>query len=423
MLRPLTDRDFALLWTGMTVSFLGDGIYLVALAWQVYDISNTPTALSMVMMAWTLPMVLFLLVGGVISDRFERRRVMMFSDVVRAVALVGLGLLSVSGVLELWHMIVLVVLYGTGEAFFNPAFGAIVPELVPPELLVEANSVDQFVRPVAHRLIGPALGGLIVHRMGGPGGAFLVDGATFAMSFLFLMAMRKRSLPVPHDDDETSTLKELREGFAFVRANTWLWATLGAASISLLFFWGPEEVLVPFVVRNRLGGGPDDLGLVFASGGVGALLAAGLVAQMGMPRRHVLFMYSMWLMSVGSISGFAFVTTLWQAMLVSFIGGAGTSAGLVIWGTLMHRLVPPHLLGRVTSFDWTISTGLLPLSLALTGPVGESVGVSTTLAWAGVLGAAATAAFMLVPGLYDTERDGRLAMAGEADKELQETHA
>ncbi|MDQ3940648.1 MAG: MFS transporter, partial [Actinomycetota bacterium] len=167
LLRPLRIRDFRLLWGGMTVSFLGDGFYLVAIAWASYQISNVPTAFSMVSFAWSLPMVLFMLFGGVLSDRFERRYVMIAGDVVRGVAIVAMGLLALTGVIELWHLIALAAVYGIGQALFNPAFGAIVPDIVPRELLVEANSLDNFVRNVTERMAGPALGGVVIAAFGG----------------------------------------------------------------------------------------------------------------------------------------------------------------------------------------------------------------------------------------------------------------
>lgn len=407
ILRPLSVRDFALLWTGMSVSLLGDGIYLVAIAWQVYDLSNAPTALSIVGLAWTLPMVVFLLLGGVLSDRFDRRKVMIFSDVVRGVAIAAIGILSVTDVIELWHVIVLVAIYGSGEAFFGPAFGAIVPDIVPQDMLVEANSIDQFIRPLTLRLAGPALGGALIELLGGPGQAFLVDSLTFVVSALCFLAMKKRSVGA-EGKTSTSAFTEIKEGFAFVRSHVWLWATLCSAALSLFFFWGPLEVLVPFVVRNQLNGDAGDLGLVFAFGGIGAILASFAVAQIGIPRRHILFMYINWLVAVGSTAGFAFASNTWQAMAVSFVGGGAAAAGLVVWGTLMHRLVPAELLGRVTSFDWTISIGLVPISFAITGPVAEAFGADTTLVWAGGLGTLATLAFMFVPGIYDTEREGSL---------------
>src|SRR5919106_2939488 len=133
ILRPLRHRDFRLLWTGMTTSLIGDGIFLIALAWQVYELSNVPTALSIVGVAMTVPQVLFLLVGGVVSDRFDRRRVMIAADALRALSLIALGLLSIAGspgspVLEIWHVMIVAAAFGAGTAFFRPAFDAIVPQ-------------------------------------------------------------------------------------------------------------------------------------------------------------------------------------------------------------------------------------------------------------------------------------------------------
>ena len=409
ILKPLQIRDFALLWAGMTVSMLGDGIYLVALAWQVYELSNTPTALSLVGVAWTAPMVVFLLVGGVASDRIDRRKVLILSDAVRGVAVVAIGLLSVTGEIELWHMFVLVAVYGIGDAFFGPAFGAIVPDLVPTNLLLEANSLGQFMRPFAMRLAGPALGGLIIAVVGGgrAGPAFLVNAGSFAISALCLWLMVAR--PVERvEESRRSVIAEVAEGLTFVRSQTWLWATLLSALLSLLFWVGPFEVLIPYVVKNEIGGGADDLGLVFAAGGVGAVLAALAMAQVGLPRRHMLVMYWSFGIAIGSVSGFGFVTETWQAMGVSFVEGVTTTVGMIIWGTLMHRLVPTALLGRVESLDWLTSISLVPVSFAITGPIAEAIGADATLIWSGILGGTGFLAFMLIPGLFDTERDGRL---------------
>ncbi|MGH3007605.1 MAG: MFS transporter [Gaiellaceae bacterium] len=154
-MQPLRIRDFALLYTGMTVSLLGDGIYFVAIAWQVYELSNAPTALSLVGLAWSLPMLVFLLVGGILSDRFDRRLVLIASDIIRGLAIGAVGVLSVTGALELWHVIALVALEGAGQSLFGPAYGAIVPDLVPEEMLVQANSLNQFMEPLGVPSPGP----------------------------------------------------------------------------------------------------------------------------------------------------------------------------------------------------------------------------------------------------------------------------
>jgi hypothetical protein len=403
VLRPLGLRDFRLLWTGFSVSLLGDGIFVIAIAWEVYRISNVPTALSIVSVAWSLPLVVFLLIGGVVSDRFDRRRVMIAADLVRMVAIGALALLSLAGVVRLWHVAALAAFYGAGQAFFAPAFGAIVPDLVPKDLLVQANSLDNSVRPLAERLLGPAIGGVIV-ASAGAGAAFLLDAATFAVSAAAVAAIRKVPTRRAPEGETTSVLAEVKEGFAFVRSRPWLWATLASAGLTLFFVLGPFEVLVPFVIKNRLGGGAHDLGLVFAAGGVGSILAGVVMGQVGLPRRHILFMYMAWAFGVSLMWPYAIMTAPWQAMIVEFVAWSAFAAGLVVWTTLMQRLVPPELLGRVTSLDWLVSTALLPVSFAIIGPLSEEIGVGTTFVWSGVLGAAATLAFLAVPGIRDPER-------------------
>ena len=412
ILRPLRMRDFALLWAGATVSLAGDGVYVVALAWQVYELSNSPTALSLVGVAWTLPLALFLLLGGVVSDRMERRRVMVAADVARALAVGTMGVLTVTGVVELWHLIALASVFGIGEAFFGPAFTSIVPQIVPRELLVQANSLDQFIRPFAFLLMGPALGGWLVASFGA-GQAFLVDAATFLVSATAILLMRPR--PLEREEEEGSSLvRDVREGFAFVRAHAWLWVTLVAAAVFLLAYWGPVEVLVPFRIRNELGGGPDDFGFVLAAGGIGSILAAVLLGQRGLPRRHITFMYSCWAIGCLALVGFGLAGAVWQLMAMSFVDGALATAGLIVWGTLVQTLVPAGLLGRVTSLDWLVSTSLVPVSFALTGPIAAGVGVQATFVAGGIIAATATALFLFVPGVRDTERDGGLVLGGSA---------
>jgi hypothetical protein len=409
ILRPLAIRDFALLWTGAGISLLGDGVYIVAIAWQVYEISDTPTALSLIGVAWTLPMAAFLLVGGVVSDRLDRRRVMVATDALRAFAVGTIAVLTLTGSIQLWHLFVLAIVFGTGDAFFGPAFNATVPQIVPRGMLVQANSLDQFIRPFMMALAGPALGGWTVAAFGA-GAAFALDAGSFLVSALAISLMSSR-LRVERGDEPVSALSDLREGFRFVRAHTWLWGTLLGAAISLLAFWGPVEVLVPFRIKNDLGGGADDFGLVLAAGGVGAIVAAVVMAQLGLPRKHMTYMYVAWAIGCLGIAGLAFAAVLWQAMASSFVQQALFASGLIVWGTLLQSLVPVRLLGRVTSLDWLVSTSLVPISFALTGPVAAAVGAEATLAGAGVIASAATLACLFIPGMRDTERGEQLVLA------------
>jgi MFS family permease len=401
MLRPLRERDFALLWTGMTVSLLGDGIFLVAEAWQVYDLDNNPVALSIVGTSWTLGMVAFLLTGGLISDRVDRRRVLILADLVRAAALLGMGVLSVTGVVEIWHLVALSLFMGVGDAFFGPAFGAIVPDIVSAENLVHASALDQLVQQAAAKLAGPAIGGFVVAAIGA-GPAFLVDAGTFVLSALCVMALRVRSQAV---ERARSARRELREGLAFVRREPWLWSTLVAASLSLLFFLGPLEVLLPYVIRNDLNGGAGGFGLVLAAAGAGAIAVSISVSQIGIPRRYLTFMYGMWAVATLPLIGYAVGDHLWQFVVLGAVFGGCEAGGMVVWGTLMSTRVPPDLRGRVHSLDWFVSIGLTPVSFALTGPLSSAIGIDATLILAGVLPCLACVVLFVVAGLRrDEER-------------------
>ncbi|TML59667.1 MAG: MFS transporter [Actinobacteria bacterium] len=285
-LAPLRHRDFRLLWAGMTISLLGDGVFLVAIAWEAYVLWNAPAALSIVGIGMTVPMIAFLLPGGVLTDRLDRRRVMMGADALRAAAVALLAGLALAGSLRFWELVALVAVYSVGSAFFTPAFDAIVPDLLPARDLAAANSLDQFVRPIALRLAGPAVGGWLVAVS--VGAAFAVDVASFVVSGLAVLAMRP---PATARRDAEPALAALVAGLRFVRRRVWLWGTLLSAALAYLAFLGPTEVLLPYVVKNDLHGSARALGLVFAAGGVGAVGAALTMGQRGHPRRDVTFIY------------------------------------------------------------------------------------------------------------------------------------
>jgi MFS family permease len=404
IVQPLRRRDFALLVSGSVVSLLGDGFFYVALTWQVYAISNVPTALSMVGVAWLLPSVLLLLVGGAFSDRYDRRRLMVGADLLRAAALGGMAALAFAGVLELWHIALLIAFVGVGDAFFNPASTAIVPDLVPDEHLPAANALAGMYRPLMLRMIGPAVAGVVV-AAAGPAPAFAVDAASFAISALAIATIRTR--PAPRqvaDHGLRQTLAELGEGLRFARGQAWIWATLLAAMLGLLVFIGPVEVLVPFLIKNRLNLGPEALGAIFAMGGLGSISMSLLVGTLGLPRRQVTVMYVAWSVGTLVIAGYGLMTDIWQALVISFVLQAFFQLGSVIWTTMLQQRVPRELLGRVSSLDWMVSTGLVPVSFALTGPVSDVLGPASTVVVAGVLAAAIMFVLLFVPGVRDPER-------------------
>ena len=235
--------------------------------------------------------------------------------------------------------------------------------LLPPDLAA-ANSLDQFVRPIALRLAGPALGGALVAGVG-TGTAFAVDAATFVASAVAVFLMRPPAHPRSEHVD--SSFSAVKEGLRFVRRRVWLWGTLLSAAIAYLAFLGPAEVLLPYIVKNDLHASAGQLGLVFAAGGVGAIGSALFMGQRGHPGRDVTFMYATWTVATLAVAGYGLATASWQLMVACLLFNALETAGTIVWATIKQRHVPASMLGRVSSLDWLISIGLLPLSFALTG--------------------------------------------------------
>jgi MFS family permease len=417
----LANRDFRLLFAGRSVSLLGDGAFLVALAWQAYTISNAPSALALLGIAMTVPLIALLLFGGVVSDRHNRRRVMLLADLMRAILLALLATLAISGTLHLWQMMVIVALYGGAQAFFDPASDAILPELLPESQLGQANALEQVVRPLALRLVGPAVGGVLVGTLG-PGAAFLTDGATFLASAgaLWLMSVEHPAARVrvrtrarrglgesnEHADKRHAFASggELHEGWVYVRRHVWLWGTFASAGIAYLLFMGPAEVLLPFMVKHVLGGSGMQLGLVLGAGGLGSVACALAMARSGLPSRSITFIYAVWALATLAVAGYGLATAIWQLMLASLAFNLLETAGTIVWATIKQRHVPGHMLGRVSSLDWLISIGLLPVSFALTAPLSAALGVRATLIGAGLAGAAATLGGLLLPGMREVDR-------------------
>lgn len=406
VVRPLAIRDFRLLWIGMTVSMIGDGIYVVAMALQVFEITEGPGALAMVGLAWSAPQVVLMLASGALSDRLDRRRLMIAGDLIRLATITVIGLLSITDQLTMPLLLGLVVVFGAGQAIFQPAFSSILPTIVPEDLLVEANSLAQIVRPASMLFLGPLIGGVLSGFIG-VGGAFLVDGGTFAWSAVMIFSIRTRH--VSNTDPSSSLWAEIVEGIRYVREQTWIWAALVAATVSLLCVWGPWEVLVPYVVTEDLGGDGFALGLVFGAGGLGSVLVGLLMGQRGtLPRLPLTIMYVAWALGMLMTAGFGVATSIWQAMVFAFVAEGSIALLVVLWYTMLQRLVPRHLLGRVISLDWMISIAGVPLSFAIVGPLADAFGADATLVGSGVAGAAITMAFMFVRGARDPERDGRL---------------
>ncbi len=376
---PLRHRDFRLLWMGLLTSMIGSGLWLVALAWQVIELGGGPAQLSLVTAAFSAGLVAFVLVGGVTADRLSQRQVMVAADLLRAATLVALSALSLTGNLDVWHLALGGFVLGAGEAFFIPSYTALLPRLLPEEELLAANGLEGTLRPLAQQAAGPALGGITVAAFS-PGAAILANGVTFLISPACLLAMSVRPPARALGDASrsiASVITDLCEGFGYVRHTSWLWATLLFALVLVLLIMGPLEVLMPFAIRSNLGGGAEEYGMALAAFGFGGAFGALVISSRRLPRRYLTVMLLLWGLGTLPLATVGFASELWMVAAALFAVGAAFSAGVVIWGTLLQRRVPEGLRGRVSSLDFFISLALMPLSMAIAGPLGATIGVTT----------------------------------------------
>ena len=396
MLRLLRNRDFALLVGGQAVSDLGDGIFFVALAWRVYQTYSNPAALSVVGIAFFVPRLILTIAGGVISDRFERRWTMIGTDSVRAVSVALLALVSFGAQQELAWLVVVVALQGAGGSLFGPSETALVPQLVSADELGRANSLRTIVSPVSFAILGPALGGLITAAWGAQA-AFGIDAATYLVSVATLLLMTSR--PATQSGERRSLLADAREGFAYVAGRPWLWGPIATAAIAQFLYAGPNQALVPYVVKFELHASAGALGVVLACGGLGTAAAGLVVGRLPRPRDLVAFMLLGWALGMWCIVIVGVSSAVWEAALGVFFWNLLLWSGEILWLTMLGLTVPNKIRGRVSSIDFLGSYLLIPLSMALTGPLAAVLGARTLLVAAGLGGGLAISAAFLIPGI------------------------
>ena len=403
MSAALRHRDFALLWSGQSVSLVGDGMFIVALAIETLRIDKRPTALSFVLAARLLPMVLLLLIGGAVVDRVPRRRTMIVSDATRGMAVAAIAVLVATGAIQLWELVVMCAVFGTADAFFYPASTAVVPEILPVELLMQGSALTATSRTVAQVLAGPALGGILVASLG-TAWAFALDGASFLVSAACLVAMKSQ----PRSPGARRSLfKEVGEGLRYCRSQPWLWMTILAAGLANFAAFSPLGVLVPLLVRNVLHQGPLALGLVLAAGGLGGAVTSLALARYGAPRLRITFMWLSWGVASASIIGLALAPSVWIAGIFAILVYGLLEAGNVLWNPLMQGLVPAELIGRASSVDWLFSICLSPLGVLVAGLAAGAIGTRTAMLIGGGIAMLMTIV-LLAPGVRDPERLGLL---------------
>jgi MFS family permease len=405
-LSPLAERNFRFLWIGQAVSAVGDSITLIALAFATLAVSPSAGSLGLVLALATVARVVALPIGGVWSDRLPRQLVMLTSDGVRALVQAVIAVLLITGHAQLWHIVVLAMVYSFAAGFFMPASGALVPQTVSVQRLQQANALMGLSRSVT-QVAGPAIGGLLVAAIG-PGWVFAIDAATFVVSAISLLLMQ---VPRVEGKGQSNFWTELADGLRAVTSRRWYLLNLGAHAL-WNFAFASFLVLGPIVAKRSLGGAPA-WGLISASLGAGAILG-GLIALRVIPRRPLLVANLALVPAAFQLLALAVPLPTAAIMAFCVIGWIGLTYLNEVWFATVPQLIPAEVLARATSFDWLLSIIAMPIGFAVSGPVADRIGIQSTLVAAAVIMAVPCILIVLVPGVRNVRRtsDGRVVLEG-----------
>jgi len=366
-------REFRLLYSGQLVSLLGDGIFTIALSFAVLDETGSEAGLGIVLASGALPLVGFVLVGGVWADRLSRRRVMLVADGARMAIQGLLAALVLFGQVPIWAFVVFYALYGIAMAFFSPASTGLLPETIPASELQRANGLVGMTRSVT-AIAGAAVGGVLVATIGA-GSAIAVDSVSFAVSAVCLGLMRqRRSTAVEREPFR----QELVEGWREVRSRRWVWMTILNVSLAMMLYVAPLDVVGPIVANDSLGGATA-WGLISASFALG-MAAGGLMLMRVTLERPMLVAALLFLFTSLSPVLMAIPAPVALICAAYLADGFGVGIYLTTWETALQREIPERVLSRVSAWDWMGALAGMPLGYALTGPVIALVGQDATLA-------------------------------------------
>jgi MFS family permease len=376
-LAPLRHAHYRRLATSLALSLLSQGLWAVAVVWQVVALDGGPAALSLITALSAGGMLASTLLGGALADRLPQRHILLGVESTQAVTVAAVAALSLTGSLTLGHLAVVSLIGGVAMGLYYPAYSALVPALVPERDLLATNGLEGVVRPMLAQAAGPAAAGFLVAAIS-PGAALGAAAlaslaAAAAVAALPMTPVRRAS----GDDDVPGLLADVREGVFYLVRTPWLLATLLFAATMLLAFMGPFEVLVPFAIKDA-GGGPSQHAFVLGAFGIGGAIGSLVVASLRLPRRYLTVMNLLWGVGCLPLVVFGFSTRLGVMLAAGAVMGATAQAGMVIWGTLLQRRVPAALLGRISSLDFFVSLSFMPLSMALAGPVSELIGLRAT---------------------------------------------
>ncbi|WP_094103232.1 MFS transporter [Streptomyces phaeoluteigriseus] len=391
-------RNYSLLTAAAFVTNLGSHGALIAAAFAVLENGGDGGDVGLVAAARTLPLVLFLLIGGAIADRLPRHRVMVAANALNCLSQAAFAALVLTGEPRLWQMMLLTALGGTGQAFFSPAAEGMLMSSVQGEQVGRAFAVFRMAMQGAG-VGGAALGGAMVAVIG-PGWVLAADAAAFAVAGSLRAFLDVGHIPAREQGG--GLLADLREGWREFSGRPWLWGIVLQFSIANAVVGAADAVYGPLVARDHLGGaGPWGLALGFFGAGT---VAGALLMTRWKPRR-LLFVGTLCVFPLALPSAaLAVPVPVGLLCAVMFLTGITLEVFGVSWMTALHQEIPEDKLSRVSAYDWFGSVALVPLAMALAGPSESLFGRTASLWGCAVLVVVVTAAVLCVPDVRNLTR-------------------
>jgi hypothetical protein len=384
----LRQTPFRRLLGAAAISWFGDRMVTVALAFAVLGVDESASSIGLVLAARTGAQLVCLLLGGVVADRASRRAIMVGADISRLLTQGLLAAIVIAGTAEVWSIALLAALGGAASGFFSPASVGLLPAIVEPDRLQQANGLRATAMS-AGEIGGPVLAGVLVAAVG-PGWALGVDAATFGASALLLAGVR---VPARTARARASLWDEFREGWTIFRRTTWVWTFVLWASLANVT-WGAWSVLGPLIAQRDLGGAAA-WGAINAALGVGALVGAlGAIRQM--PRRPVLAAALTGFTQVPAIALLALGAPAPAIALGALAFGVGMMFGNAVWESALQRSIDPVALSRVSAYDWFGSFAFAPVGFAIWGPIAAAVGTGEALWISGAISVVSTVVLLCV---------------------------
>lgn len=399
--RALLHLPFAMLWLGQTVSRLGDSIYKVALAWWVLEKTGSATSMGLVLVFSMLPMLFLLIFGGAAVDRYDRRHIMLASDLLRGLTVAIVAGLAWAGLLEVWHIFLASFVFGAVNAFFQPAYTAIVPQIIPQELRTSANSLTSLSAQLTS-LAGPVLGA-VLFKVAGSSLSFALDSASFFISALFLLPLLNLSIPEINKQLARGILGDIRSGIRAVSVLPWLWITVLLAAAVNVTNGGPHQVALPFLVDKSLGGGVGTLGLLGSAAAAGAVISALWLGNYTHIHRKGLYSYLAWMLNGLALALLGFVDSLPVAIGLMVLLGFGNETFGLLWSNMLQEYVPAEQFGRVASIDYLGSFALLPVGYVVAGWLTDLLGPNLVFMIGGICTVVILALGLLHPSVHQLD--------------------